>query len=929
MPRDIANAIIREPTGIVVRLDSHTIRLQWFGANILRVKAWLSGDEPQDTSFAVTAAADESHNWEVREERDGVVLSGEAMHARVRRADGRIAFTDADGNAVLSEQSGGRRFGSNDYPRPEDRLNVEQWFDLDDSVALFGLGQYPDGVMNWRGHDVRLIQGNTIVVNPFLLSNRGWGILWDNPSHTEFHDGSDGMRLWSDVADALDYYVCVGANADDAIAGYRLLTGRAPMFGMWAYGYWQCKERYKTAEELVSVVREYRDRGVPLDNIVQDWCYWGDWDKKENWSGMFVDEEQYGDFYGAIRTIHDMNAKVMVSIWPTVGKATELARELEEHGHLFRGICWSGARCYDAFSKEARDIYWRYAKRGLFDHGIDAWWMDATEPEFRDTHDPLTNKAGALEDTDTAAGSWARVLNAFSLVTTQGVYEGQREATDEKRVFILTRSAFAGQQRFGAATWSGDIAASWPVFAGQVPAGLNFCMAGIPYWTTDNGGFFVRGNGAQFPRGVEDPAFRELFVRWFQYSTFCPLMRSHGTQTPREVWQFGGPGDVFYDTLVAFDHLRYRLLPYVYSLAAMVTLRGYTIMRGLAMDFPGDAKASGIGDQFMFGPALMPCPVTSPMYHLPGDALDIVQQGDIADEEGVSGALTARFHSGTELDDEASSKRAHTLDFSWSGSGPDGVQSPDFSARFTGSLRAPQGGARALVIRADNGLRVRVGGETRIDELGRGPVREHRIPLALQSGRKADICIEYAHHAGDSVLQVGWERCSAPTAVDPDDIEKARDVYLPEGRWCDFWTGETLAGGEDVVRPSPVETIPILVRGGSLVPMGPKKQWSAEKPADPIELRIYPGADASFTLYEDAGDGYGYEQGEYATIELSWGDDARTLAIGERQGSFPGMLEKRTFHCVLVRENHGVGLEPDPDADALIVYDGGQTTVSI
>jgi len=796
----------------IARVNDTNIKLEWFGPRVLRVKAWQSDEEPADNSFARIAEPDGGHAWETEERDDCWVVSSQALKVRVSRDDGHILFSDGAGRELLREQPGERSFIANDLPNPRDRLTIQQKWSIADDVALYGLGQFPNGVINWRGHDARLIQGNVIVVNPFLLSNRGWGILWDNPSHTEFHDGEDGMSFWSEVADALDYYVCVGNDADEVIAGYRRLTGRAPLFGIWAYGFWQCKERYKSAD----------------------------------------------------------------------------------------------------------------------DHGIDAWWMDATEPEFRDPHDPLANKAVACANKDTAAGSWARVLNAFSLMTTQGVYEGQREATDEKRVFILTRSAFAGQQRYSAATWSGDIGSSWPILAGQISAGLNFCMAGIPYWTTDNGGFFVRGHGAQFPRGVEDPAFRELFVRWFQWSVFCPLMRSHGTQTPREIWQFGDEGEPFYEALAASDHLRYRLLPYIYSLAGKVTFEDYTIMRGLGMDFPDDAAACNVRDQFMFGPALMACPVTSPMYEMPGDALDIVNTHDLVDDEGVTGALTARHFNDAELSDCVTVKRVHTIDFSWAGNAPEGVTGAPYSIRLSGSLCGPPEGADGLVIRADNGLRATIGGKTVINDWDHaGPVRELNLDLGLAPGETVPMSIEYCHPEGDSALQVGWKRRGAVDEQNPDDIPKERAVYLPAGTWYDFWTGETLAGEQTHARPAPIDLIPVLVRAGSIMPMGPGKQWSTEKPADPIELRIYPGADGSFTLYEDAGDGYKYERGEYSTIDLRWDDSHSTLILGERKGSFPGMLTTRTFRVVLVHRGHGSGIEDTDKADCEVTYEGNVQQIAI
>jgi alpha-D-xyloside xylohydrolase len=522
------------------------------------------------------------------------------------------------------------------------------------------------------------------------------------------------------------------------IRGYRRLTGAAPLMPLWAFGYWQSKERYQSAKELESVVAEYRRRNIPLDVIVQDWCYWGDWSKKQYWSGMFVDEEQFGDLGGAIRRIHRQGAKVMISIWPTLGPATKICRELKKRGHMFDFDSWCGAFLYDAFAPAAREIYWRHVRDGLLKPlDVDAWWMDATEPEFaaEGSFDPVTNRLAALKQRDTAAGPWRRVLNAYGLVHTGGVYRGQRAATDRKRVLILTRSAFAGQQRHGAATWSGDIGASWHVFAEHIPAGLNFCAAGIPYWTTDCGAFFVEHRGGRFPEGVKDPAYRELYLRWFQYSTFCPIMRSHGTQTPREVWQFGQPGELIHDALVEFVRLRTRLVPYLYSVAATST----TPMRALAFDWPNDRRAANVPDQFMCGPALMVAPMTQPVAHVAA-LPECVLYSDLADEHGESMGITVRRRDGRKVVTD----REGTLDVKWREDCPHLVE-------LNGTI-SPPARATGLHFQTTRAIKVWLADKLVLDVKPGTHVVKHkfatRVPVRLR--------LTCAEQPGTGKVYVGW-----------------------------------------------------------------------------------------------------------------------------------------------------------------------------
>jgi alpha-D-xyloside xylohydrolase len=515
-------------------------------------------------------------------------------------------------------------------------------------------------------------------------------------------------------------------------------------------------------------------------------------------------------------------------------------------------------------------------------------------------------------------------------VTTQGVHDGQRQASDEKRVVILTRSAYAGQQRYGAATWSGDIGAAWPVFKAQIPAGLNFCMSGIPYWTTDNGGFFASGRGAQFPEGVRDAAFRELFLRWFQYATFCPILRSHGTSTPREAWQFGDVGDPIYDTLAHFDELRARLVPYSYSLAARTTFEHYTPMRALAMEYPNDQRAHGIVGQFFYGPSLMACPMTEPVYHRPTVIVDQLPSELLVDAEGRPGAITLRLARREQGELASATHRVTALRWPLDViEPPAGIELAALSVCFEGALNLPTARRYRFEIHAQGQVRFSLADRTLFDgELDpwciggtASVVVEAELPAGLTT-----LLLEYPKNKHETYLSLTAEELL------PDGTQRPlgppeRDVYLPVGTWFDFWSGGTLRGGRVVRMAAPLERIPVLTRAGSILPLGPVLEHVSQGPVDPLELRVYPGADARFVLYEDAGDGYGYERGEHAEVELDWCDARRTLCISKRRGSFPGMLAQRTLCVVLVKEGHGSGVARTKKPDAIVVYDGNPREV--
>ncbi len=775
--------------------------------------------------------------------------------------------------------------------------------------------------MNYRGHDVTLVQENRIAVVPVVVSTKNYGILWDNYSMTKFHDGADGMHLWSEVGDGIDYYFIVGENLDGVVSGYRRLTGKAPMLGRYAYGYWQSKERYHTQEEIIGAVREYRRRHVPLDVIVQDWMYWG----KHGWNAIEFDSAKFPQPAQMIREIHDMNTHYAISIWPVFDSITNVYKDMARHGFIVNFKDGKPGRLYDAYNPAARDLYWQWLNKNLFSIGVDVWWMDATEPEFvGDTPEERAVEAKKLQDNH--LGTWARYLNSFSLMSTKGVYENQRKTTEDKRMCILTRSAYAGQQRYGSITWSGDITAIWEVLRNQISAGLNFTYTGIPYWTTDIGAF-IPGN----PLGCRDEAYREIYVRWYQFGAFCPVFRSHGTGTPREVWQFGDKGEWAYEALVRFDKLRYRLMPYIYSLAGMVTQNDYTIMRGLAFDFD-DPKTYNIDNEYMFGPAFLVTPVTEKMYFENTYIGKVIPARLLYDAQGNPGGLTAEFYNGQHFDTLVATKMEKNLDFDWNDgkSRPEEINQHYYSIRFTGEVLAEESGEYTIVTTSNDGIRVWVDGKLVIDNWTDHGVTVDMGKVVLEKGRRYPVKMEYYQTLGGAVTKLAWITPSEARTLGAQKVPppKTWPVYLPAGAsWYNFWTGERFEGGKQVEVLAPIDQMPLFVRAGSIVPMGPVMQYAGEKPGDPLEIRIYPGADASFTLYEDENDNYNYEKGAFSTITFSWGDAKGLLTIGDREGEFDGMLRDRTFHVVIAGRSLKGGMEKPQSYDKAVKYNGEEAVV--
>ena len=684
-------------------------------------------------------------------------------------AKGNLTFLTAKGKVLLKEKEC-------------DVKEARQTFTLDKDEAIYGLGTIQNGKMNRRGEKKRMEQSNLEDFQNVLQSIKGYGIYWENYSPTLFEDNANGMTFDAEVGDGVDYYFMYGKSADGVIAQMRYLSGDVPMFPMWTYGFWQSKERYKSAAETEGIVDQYRALNVPLDGIIQDWQYWG---SNYLWNAMDFLAEDFANGKQMIQNVHKKNAHFMISIWASFGPMTQQFRELNEKGLLMPFETWpqsgishvwppimkypSGVKVYDAFHPEARAIYWKYLKT-LYDYGTDAWWMDSTDPDFFNP-----------KESDYAhkvyGGTWRSQRNAFPLETVRGIYQSQRKDYGQKRVFIMTRSSYAGQQHYGSNMWSGDVNSSWDMLRKQVPAGLSYSLTGNPNFNTDIGGFFcgsynTKGSGSA-PR---NPQFQELYVRWMQYGLFCPVFRSHGADAPREIWQFGKKGEPVYDAIEKQIRLRYRLIPYLYSTAWQVTSNNDSYMRPLFSDFAADKKVWNINDEFLFGRSILAAPIVKAQY------------------------------------------------------------------------------TEEKIIRTD--------------------------------------------------AMTGWNRqnVSDGSAVGGIDFTatKSATKYLPKGAtWYDFWTNQQYKGGQDVTLETTLDRVPMFVRAGSILPLGPEMQYVGEKAWDNLEMRVYPGANGSFTLYEDEGDNYNYEKGAYATITFQWNDSKKQLTIGERKGQYPGMLQKRHFTIVL------------------------------
>ena len=901
---------------VLVPCKDATIRLQVVAPDIVRISA-VPGERFNDRQSLAVVPQAGCRDFEVTEAGGKVRLATDSLIVEIYKIPATVNLFRGDGTPLLQE--GGFTFVPVEVEGKK-AWSVRTCFETDPEESFYGLGQHQAGEFDHKGRNEELFQYNTKVSVPFVVSTRGYGLLfdayslsrWGNPSpyrqlgeafklydkdgvegaltgtympaqgeplvqredslyyenealiqnlpkvklngakvvyegwieapetgdydfiqyyagfqqtsvggkemmsrrwrpawnpnsykftahleqgvrtpvRIEWEPDGDvsyfGLRVaalqtaeekqqfsfWSEFEPYADFYFVTGDGYDDVIRGYRTLTGKAPVMPKWVMGFWQSRERYSTQEEVVRTLAEFRRRHIPVDNIVQDWQYW----KDDQWGSHEFDETRYPDPEKMMDDVHAMHGRFMISVWPKFYTNTDNYQELKAAGYAYTHaedtglVDWLGHRqtFYDAYAQGGREMFWRQIDEDLYSkygRKVDAWWKDASEPNLRDCL-PMDYFKWLI--TPTALGPSTEYLNAYSIVNADAIYNGQRGVDPDKRVFLLTRSGFAGLQRYSTATWSGDIGTSWTDMRMQMAAGLNYSMSGIPFWGMDIGGFSVM---SKFYDPKNLPEWRELQTRWHQFGTFVPLFRTHGQWPQRELWNIAPQGSAAYESILWYMQLRYRLMPYLYSLAGAVYLDDYTLLRGLPMDFPDDPAVRDLSDQWLLGPALMPCPVS------------------------------------------------------------------EYKAR-------------------------------------------------------------------------------------------SRSVYFPAGGWYDFYSGDYYTGGIRRTVPAPYERMPLFVRAGSVIPFGPAMEWSDQKPADAIRLFVYAGADADFTLYEDDGLTYAYEQGAFSTIPIHWDDAARTLTIGNREGSFPGMPERRTFHVIVVDPAHPHGY--DPDAKGTVCdYQGKTVTLNL
>lgn len=926
--------------GVVVNVkqknntETRKVRLQVLGDELIRVSATPEKEFPKDSTLiiipgikGVPFTVDTSH-------KDSVAIVTNKLRVLVSQNDGGVNFKNKSGKVILTEKTGGGKTFTPIEVEGTKGFSVRQIFNSPSDETFHGLGQHQADEFNYKGKSEELFQYNTKVSVPFIVSNKNYGLLWDSYSLSRFGDSRPykqlnsvfklydkkgnpgsltgtytsedkgvetlvrkeesiffediksiknlpknfplknanvtyegeieapesgdykftlyyagyvkvylnnvlvvqerwrtawnpnsykftlpleagkrvplrvewqpdgatsycGLRAltpqqadeknnqvwWSEMNKKLDYYFVYGGTTDEVIKGYRTLTGKSQIMPKWAMGYWQSRERYKTQDEILSNLKEFRKRKIPIDNIVLDWNYW----EEDAWGSHEFDKKRFPDPKGMVDSIHAMNGKMMISVWPKFYKTTEHFKEFDRKGWMYQQAIkdsvrdWVGpgyvGSFYDAYSGGARKLFWKQIYDNLYPLGIDAWWMDASEPNVLDCTDMDYRKALCGP---TALGSSTEFFNTYALMNAEAIYNGQRSVAPNKRVFLLTRSGFAGLQRYSTATWSGDIATRWEDMKAQISAGLNFAVSGIPYWTMDIGGFcvedrYVSGQQQYDKDGKENKDYkewRELNARWFQFGAFAPLYRAHGQFPFREPWNIAPEGHPAYKSIVYYTNLRYRLMPYIYTMAGMTYFNDYTIMRPLFMDFPTDKKVENISDQFMFGPAFMVCPV-------------------------------------------------------------------------------------------------------------------------------------YSYEA------------------------RNRNVYFPaDSNWFDFYTGNYITGGKQVNVDAPYERIPLYIREGSIIPVGPEIQYTGEKQADKIVLYVYKGKDVSFTLYEDEDNNYNYESGKYSNIAFTYNDASGTLTIDERKGQFEGMLKSRTFEIVTVSKDKPKAFNYDAKGQS-VTYDGRKQTITL
>jgi alpha-D-xyloside xylohydrolase len=929
----MTNSLTKTPTGVEISLEKHEGKAQKLRIDVLSDKIiHVIASPVEKFSDAKSLMIDQKAvfhpvQFSVERKKDTVIISTKEIRVGISIKTGQLAFYDKNSGSILKEPAGGGKSFSPVSVEETNGYTLRQVFESPTDEAFYGLGQHQSEEFNHKGLNESLFQYNTKVSVPLIVSNKNYGILWDNYSLTKFGDprdysdinifklydekGQEGgltatylinsdtsrvftkrketaidyenldmvknfpskfpfgrskiiwsgtiepkesglfffklyyagytkvyinnelvvperwrtswnpntykfhkelekghkypikiewrpdggvsylgfkvlsprdpaeqgnLSLLSEMGDQIDYYFIKGNNIDDVISGYRSLTGKATIMPEWAMGFWQSRERYKSQTELINVINEYRKRDIPLDNIVLDWSYW----PVDAWGSHEFDPKFFPDPAGMVKQVHDLNAHIMISVWPKFYYTTEHYKEFDSKGWMYHQAIkdsirdWIGkgyiGSFYDAYNPQARDLFWNQVREHLYTKGFDAWWMDASEPDI------LSNSSVEYRKkltTPTALGPSTKYFNAYALVNAMAIYDGQRSVDNNKRVFLLTRSGYAGLQRYSTATWSGDIGTRWEDMKAQIPAGLNFALSGIPYWTFDIGGFCVENRYARAKEGSEDlEEWRELNTRWYQFGSFCPLFRSHGQFPYREIYNIAPENHTAYQSMVYYDRLRYRLMPYIYSLAGKTYFDDYTIMRAMVMDFAADKNVENIGDQYMFGPSLLVAPV-------------------------------------------------------------------------------------------------------------------------------------YTYKA------------------------RTREVYLPSGQgWYDIYSGKYFRGGQKINADAPYDRMPLFVREGSIVPVGPAIQYTQQVTDEPVTLYIYAGKNCEFVLYEDEGTNYNYEKGDYSKIKFVYDEAAGKLSIGKREGNFDGMKSSRNFRIVWISNNNAVPFDTDMKNAPVVSYNGNEISIT-
>jgi alpha-D-xyloside xylohydrolase len=763
---------------VAFKLDKGLMEVKICKADIIEVKYTIFNIFPEKNSLTVDNPWKEKSPFRVSEHDGEVDIATAKLLIKINKTSNAITYADLKGNIITSETAENKAMNTATIAGI-DTYNCATAFNSPADESLFGLGCHPEDTLsiNYKGRNQTMLIKYMTGAIPVMLSTRGYGLLWDNYSASNFYGGEANNTRYKYVSESgkmIDYYFFYGPDFDHIIDLYRTATGKAPMYPKWAFGLFQSQDRYKTQAEILRVKDGYRNDHIPVDAVVQDWYWWSPLPIGSH----IMNKERYPDPKALIDELHKANVHAMISIWPVFGSGTNDFDALKSKGFL-TSITWDNFvthtfdTYYDAHNPAARDLYWAQARDSIIKrYGWDAWWVDQCEP---DNGSLLDERRKA----DFSVGKGIDYFNSYALEHAKGLYKGWRNDIAGKRAFFLVRQAFAGSQRAAVTLWSSDVTTTFRALKSQVPQGINACASGMPYWTSDIGGYISYTS----PEGIpdwKDPQQRELFTRWFQFGAFCPIFRIHG-KGERALYSDNWD-DKTKAILLKYDKLRYRLLPYNYSIAARVTRENYTIMRALSFDFRNDKKVYNIPDQYMFGPAFLVNPVTQQLY--------------------------------------------------------------------TGN----------------NGS---------------------------------------------------------------SDVKK-RKVYLPEGtKWYDFWTGETVAGGQTIDAAAPIDVMPLYVRAGSIVPMGPNVDYATQNPAGAIELRIYPGADGEFKYYEDENDNYNYENGKSSTFTIKWNDKSRQLTLSDRNGSFPGMVKKHKFDIVLVKPGHGVDSGITAGGDKTVTYAGKEVSVKL